>query len=471
MTVAAICFDKRLMAAALAAALLAGCAGNPAPAFEAARVVPDHWQGEGQDAAATIPGAVVEGDWWSSFNSSELNELMAQMMEGNFTLQASLERIEQARARLVGSRATLFPQLDAGYSFNRADQWQSGDRSGDESDRLNIGASYEVDLWGRVRAGVRSSLAALESSEYAHLGARLSLQAEVANAYLQWLAAQDRLRYARDSLVASDEVLRLIELQFREGSASQLELVQQQAAVASQRTQIHDLENARWQIAYALAVLTGQPPGSLELRGASLAEINLPAVEPEQPADLLRRRPDLLQAERQLEVANANVDAARAALFPSLRLSASANTGALLTGGVATTASALGASLAQPLFQGGRLRVDIAAAEAGEREVLASYYQTALQAILEVENVLADVATQDRNRELEAHSLALAERAYQLADLRYRSGAADYLTLLDAQRSLISRQDGFVQFELSRYQSALNLYRALGGSWWTDEDR
>ena len=468
MTVKSFRYNHYLVVPALTAALLAGCASSPAPRFDAERVVPDSWHGVKETTALSEP---LEGGWWASFNSPELNELMARAMADSFTLQASLERIEQARSRLTSSRAALFPQLDAGYSFSRSDQWQGGNRTGSsESDRLNIGASYEVDLWGRVRAGVRSSLAALESSEYAHLGARLSLQAELAGAYLQWLAAQDRLRYARDSLTASEEVLRLIELQFREGSASQLELVQQQAAVASQRTQINDLENARQQIAYALAALIGQPPGTLELRGDSLAAITLPAVEPEQPADLLRRRPDLLQAEQQLVAANANVDAARAALFPSLRLSASANAGALLTGGASATASALGASLAQPLFQGGRLRADIAAAQSSEREVLASYYQTALQAILEVENVLADLDTQGRNSELEAHSLALAERAYELADLRYRSGAADYLTLLDAQRSLISRQDSYVQFELSRYQSALNLYRALGGSWWSAEN-
>lgn len=460
---------KKTVCLVVGALLLNGCANVPSPEFEAERVVPEHWQGDDSVRSAQIISA-PEGDWWESFSSPELNELIAGAMSDSFTLQASLERIEQARSRLVSSRSTLFPQLDAGYNLSRNDQWQGGDRIGAESDRFSLSAGYEVDLWGRVRSGVRSSLAALEASEFAHLGARLSLQAELASAYLQWLAAQDRLDYARESLVASQEVLRLIELQFREGSASQLELVQQQAAVATQQTQIHDLENAREQIAYAIAVLSGKPPGSLVLTGRSLAEISLPVIGPEQPAELLQRRPDLLQAERQLAAANANVAVARAALFPSLRLSASANTASVLTGGASATASALGAGLAQPLFQGGRLRADISSAQAGEREVLSNYYQTALQAILEVENILADLATQDRNRDLEARSLALAERAYELADLRYRAGASDYLTLLDAQRSLITRQDSFVQFELSRYQSALNLYRALGGSWWTEVD-
>ena len=455
--------NRALLAAVLGMALLAGCASSPTPEFEAQRVVPGDWQGASPAAAGTL----IEGDWWASFNSPELNALMAQAMADSFTLQVSFERIVQARARLASSRSVLFPQLDAAYNSSRNDQWQGGERSASESDRLTIGASYEVDLWGRVSAGVRSSVAALEASEYAHLGARLSLQAELAGAYLQWLAAQDRLQYARASLTASEEVLRLIDLQFRAGSASQLELVQQQAAVATQQAAIHDLDNARHQIAYVLAVLTGQPPGGIALKGGSLADITLPGVGLEQPADLLRRRPDLRQAEQQLVAANANVDAARAALFPGLRLSANASTGSLLAGGATVTATALAASLAQPLFQGGRLRADVAASEAATREVLASYYQTVLEAVLEVENVLANLATQDRNRELEARSLALAERAYELADLRYRNGAADYLTLLDAQRSLIARRDSFVQFELSRHQSALDLYRVLGGSWWT----
>lgn len=463
-------FFSRSTLCAVAAAMLAGCVSATSPDLDMGKVVPEQWQGEGEALRSTQVLNRPDADWWQSFGNAELDRLMTEAMRSSFTLQASLERIVQARARLVSSRATLWPQLDAGYSFSRNDQWQAGDRHHSESDRFSMSAGYEVDLWGRVRAGVRASQASLEASEFAHLGSRLSLQAELAGAYLQWLAAQDRLEYARNSLTVSEEVLRLIELQYREGSASQLELVQQQASVATQRAQINDLDNARAQILYAIAVLAGQPPGSLVLRGSSLSDLRLPAIEPEQPAELLQRRPDLLQAERQLEAANANVMIARAALFPSLRLSATAGTASLLTGGASGATLGLGANLAQPLFQAGQLRADIAAAQSGEREVLANYYETALQAILEVENVLSDLATQDRNRELETRSLALAERAYELADLRYRSGAADYLTLLDAQRSLITRRDSFVQFELSRYQSALNLYRALGGSWWTAAD-
>lgn len=447
--------------------LLGGCVSGVSPDIDMDKVVPEQWQSEQARGHSTQVSSRPDVGWWESFGNAELNRLMTAAMRGSFTLQASLERIEQARARLISSRSTLWPQLDVGYSYSRNEQWQSGDRFDSESDRFSMSAGYEVDLWGRVRAGVRASQASLEASEFAHLGSRLSLQAELASAYLQWLAAQDRLEYARHSLTVSEEVLRLIELQYREGSASQLEWVQQQASVATQRAQINDLENARAQVLYAIAVLTGRPPGSLVLSGSSLNDLQLPDIQPEQPAELLHRRPDLLQAERQLAAANANVAVARAALFPSLRLSASAGTVSLLTGGSSGATLGLGANLAQPLFQGGRLRADIAAAQSGEREVLATYYQTALQAILEVENVLSDLAAQDRNRELEARSLALAERAYELADLRYRSGAADYLTLLDAQRSLIARRDSFVQFELSRYQSALNLYRALGGSWWT----
>lgn len=462
--------SKMILSCTLTSLLLSGCAGVSSPVFMADKVIPDQWQGDDAELHPAQLSGHPDGGWWESFGSAELNGLMREALNESFTLQASLERIEQARSRLVSSRSTLWPQLDAGYSFSRSDQWQSGDRSRSESDRFSMSASYEVDLWGRVRAGVRSSVASLEASEFAHLGSRLSLQAELAGAYLQWLAAQDRLEYARDTLVVSEEVLRLIESQYREGSVSQLELVQQQASVASQKTQIHDLENARIQIAYAIAVLIGKPPGTLVLSGSSLSDLTLPDIGPEQPAELLQRRPDLLQAERQLEIANASVAMARAELFPSLRLSASAGTASLLTGGVSNASLGLGASLAQPLFQGGRLRADIASAQSAERESLASYYQTVLQAILEVENVLADLATQDRNRELETWSLELSERAYELADLRYRSGAADYLTLLDAQRSLISRRDSFVQFELSRYQSALNLYRTLGGSWWSEAD-
>lgn len=447
-------------------ALSAGCASSRAP-FQAERVVPQHWQGETTSAAQTE----AQGTWWSTFASAELDSLMAAALADNFSLEASRERIEQARERLRSSRSVLFPQLDLGYGVNRADRWDDdGKRSGGSSDSVSASVGYEVDLWGGQRAAVAGARASLAATEFGHVAARLLLQAEIANAYFQWLATQDRLRHARESLEASREVLRLIALQHREGSVSRLELVQQEAAVASQEAQINDLANAAVQVEYALAVLTGQVPGTLALAGKSLTEIRLPVIAAEQPVELLERRPDLRQAEANLVAAQASVDTARAALLPGLRLSASSSFGDLILDGPAITATNIAAGLSQPLFQGGRLRAVLAGAEAGQREALANYYQVVLDAVKEVENNLADTETQARNSSLQERNLELSREAYHLADLRYRTGAADFLTLLDAQRSLIASQDSHVQFELSRYQSALELYRALGGSWWVEDE-
>lgn len=441
--------------------LLAGCVHGPSPELETSALVPDTWmQMEGADpTTADIPAR-----WWQAFGSSELDSLVEQALAANFSLQASLERVEQARAQRRSSRGALFPQLDASYSYNRNDRWDEDDQRTDaESDRLQLSLSYEVDLWGRVRAGDRAAQANLAGTVFDHQAARLALQAEVVASYLQYLAASDRLRFARQNLELSQDTLRLVQLQFASGASSRLELVQQEATVASQQSQINDLELLKQQTLYNLALLTGRKPGELTLQGDSLSQLQFPAPATTQPGDLLLRRPDIQASEQRLVGLDANLLQARAALYPGLRLSASIGENGLLTGEPSTLASTLAASLTQPLFQGGQLRAEVSRAEARLREAIASYYQSVLTAVVEAQTALSQLQLRQRNLELRQRELELAEQAFQLAQSRYRAGAEDFFALLDAQRTLISRRDSHVQFELSRFQAVLDLYRALGG--------
>lgn len=444
--------------------LLTGCA-SPAPEPQTQALLPDDWNTP--IAAATAGSPIATDRWWTRFKSNELNQLIEQAMQANFDLLASWQRIEQARTRLSSSRATLFPQLDASYSASSNSQWdEDGDQQGStESDRFGLSASYEIDLWGQLRAGTEAAEAALAGSNFSYRTLALTLQAQVASSYFQYLAASDRLRFAEESLSNSKQLLTLFQLQFREGSASRLELVQQQSSVISQQAQINSLRNSLQQIRYALDLLLGQKPGTLELTGYSLENIHLPAIAAGQPADLLQRRPDVLQAEAALAAAHASVDVARAAFYPSLRITAGASASQLFIGNPVTQIASLAASLTAPLFDAGRNRSEYRRTLAAQEEALLNYYQTLLTAVGEVQTSLVNVAQLSDNIQLQQRRLALSNESYALAELLYKEGSADFITLLDAERSLISAQDVYVQAALQRHLEAVTLYKALGGSW------
>lgn len=444
--------------------LLTACASQP-PELQTENLLPDDWQ---NTSTAQNNVSIATDDWWAKFDNAELNQLIEQAMQTNFDLLASFQRIEQARARLSANRSRLFPHLDASYSANTNSQWEDGeDRRRSDGDRAGINASYEVDLWGQVRADATAAEAALAGSSFNHQTVALSLQAQLASSYFQYLAAKDRLRFAEESLVNSEQLLRLVELQFNEGSASRLELVQQQSSVIGQRAQINSLRNSLQQVSYALDVLLGQKPGTLELTGQSLDEIHLPEIAAGQPADLLQRRPDILQAEAALAAAHANVEVARAAFYPNLRITAGANASQLFIGNPVTQAASLAADLAAPVFDAGRNRSELQRSLAAQQEALLNYYQTLLTAVAEVQGSLVNVTQLSNNNELQAQRLALANESHALAELRYKEGSADFITLLDAERSLIAAQDVYVQARLERHLEAVTLYRALGGSWYT----
>lgn len=443
-------------------AMLGGCQSTPAPEFDPAPLLPNAWQHEPeqQDAASS------DSLWWQGFASAELNQLVEQAMNSNFSLQASKLRIEQARAQRLSSSGLLWPQVSGNYQVGRADQWpQHHSHSGSNSDRLGLSVSYDLDLWGRLSAGVDKAIAAEQVSQFDHLSARLALQAEVVAGYLNWLATQDRLAFIAQNLTASEQILRLLETQYRLGAASQLELVQQQAAIATLHSQRNDLHNSLLQSQYSLALLTGQQPTALNLTATGLASLAWPAVSRVQPAQLLQQRPDVRAAIFNLVGADAAVIEAQTAFYPGLTISASLGQGDLFFDGGKTLASNLAASLTQPIFSAGRLRAELQRSEARRSEVLANLNQQLLTAVVEAQSALSALHSRQQDLSLQQRQLELAETAYRLADIRYRQGADDFLTLLDAQRSLIARHDSYAQYQLARYQALVDLNRALGGSW------
>lgn len=447
---------------ALACALASSGCTLHEPALRPELALSDTWL----ESAADTP--LPARDWWHGFQSSQLEQLVATGLLDSPDLAAATERVIQAELQVRASGATLFPSLSlSGNTATRRSDPDQGARETSESTSLSLGASYEVDLWGRLAAGVRGAEATLAAVQHDYDAVRLSLATAVANAYFQLLAVQERLSIARENLAIAERVLGIVEARYRNGAASALDVTRQRTAVLSQQAALIPLEVQERQTGYALAILLGRVPQDLALDPEFLNQLGIPPVGAGLPSELLLRRPDLARAEARLTAADANVAVARAALLPSFQLSASAGiaSGALLSLADPTRSLAASAALTQTLFDGGRLRSQVESAESQRRELVENYRLAILTALREVEDGLGNV---ERNRRLEQTQLLVVEQAarvLRLAELRYREGADELLSVLDAQRTLFQAQDQRVQLRLARLSAALDLYKALGGGW------
>lgn len=453
----------RLRAAALAAAvLLAACATAPDTAPRPDVAFPAAWS---EPAAADT---VLQADWWRGFQSDELAAFVAEALEGSPDLRIAAERVQQAEiaARIAG--ASLVPVVSVGGSTSSRRSDASGvPAATSDASSLSLGISYEIDLWGRLAAGQRAALAAAEASRHDRETVRLTLTTATATAYFQVIAARVRLGIARENLAIAERVLRVVEARHRNGVVSELDLSRQRQTVLTQRAALQPLEVQERQALSALAVLLGRPASSVEVMLRSFEPLAVPAVSPGLPSELLVRRPDLASAEAQLAAADADVAAARAALLPSVELSGSTGlaTAALLSLANPTASIGLTASIAQTLFDGGRLRGQVQLGES-QRRVLVESYRGAIHAALKEVNDALGNAERDRLQEAAQQAIRdEAERSLRLAEVRYREGADDLLTVLDAQRSLFSAQDTLAQLRLARLVDALDLFKALGGGW------
>lgn len=450
----------------LLAALVAGCAFTE-PVARPDQPLPAQWTEQPGPAAATP----LPDTWWQSFGSPALDALVAEALVASPDLQVQAERVLQAELALRQTRASLFPwlTLDADSGWRRADAGDRGASTVTETKTTSLGlsASYEVDLWGRVAANVGSARASLNATRYDRDSVRLSLAASVATTYFQLLTLQERLEIARQNLAIAERVLRVVEARYRNGAASALEVSQQRTTVLTQRAAIEPLEVSVRQTRSALAILLGRNPQDAAPEFERLEALAIPTVTPGLPAELLLRRPDLASVEASLAAASADIAAARAALLPSISLSAGGGVASSLLLSLADpgTTVSLSASLVQTIFDGGRLQAAVDIARSRQRELLESYRSAIITALKEVEDALGN-ASRDANQEAaQREILAEAQRALRLAELRYREGAADLLTVLDAQRTLFSAQDQLAQLRQARLTDAVGLYKALGGGW------
>ncbi|HET6468390.1 MAG TPA: efflux transporter outer membrane subunit [Geminicoccaceae bacterium] len=445
--------------------LLAACApGRAPPGPELPRVE----RFVGTDEA---PLAWPEAGWWRGFGAAELDRLVAEALAGNADLRVALARIEQADAQVRIAGAALLPTFQAGAGagvtrsgFGRAFGGDAGTR---ESYDAGLSAAWEVDLWGANRAGLGAAESLAVAGRFAHDAVALSVAAGVAETYFRLLALRDRLRIARANLDNARRVLALVEVRVANGIAAPLELAQQRTQVASQQASLPALEQQERLTLQALALLLGRPLDGFAVTADSLGAIDPVPVVAGLPSELLRRRPDLRAAEARLVAAAADVAAARAALYPSIGLTARAGLESDALRDLLSAGHLLGiaASLVAPIFDAGRLRGRVALGEAQQLELVEAYRGTVLAAFADVEDALAAARlTREREAAL-ATAAAEARRAFALAEARFREGAIGLIELLDAQRTLFSSEDALAAARLDRLASLVALYRALGGGW------
>lgn len=442
--------------------LLAGCAvGNPTP-----RPVMDLTP-EWTQVTATEDTQQLQDDWWLVFDSEPLQQLIEQALQQNLDLRMAQERIQQAEAQLGITRASSLPGLNANASAGlRSTSGNNGQNSTSQSSSLGLNTSYEVDLWGRIAAERAAGQASLEATVYDWHSTRLSLSASVASSWFQWLLLNARQDTARWYLQAAEKQLALIEAAYQQGTSTPADLARQRSQVISQQANLKNLQHQQLMARNALALLLGEAPQQFQPPVADLQQFRAPPIHPGLPSDLLTRRPDLARIEAQLQAAEANITAARAAVFPSLQLSASAalaGSSLLLADPVQTFN--LTAGITQSIFDHGQRRRQVLISESRQQELLQSYHKAVLTALIEVEDALSH---ERLNLELQQQQQQLVEETRLLAfhtERRYQAGTDSLNLLLEAQRSQLQAEDQLLQLHQEHLNASLNLYRVLGGGW------
>lgn len=458
--------------AALVTLLLAACTFGPnyrRPDLS----VPAAYEFEPKDAAATI-----NTDWWKQFNDPVLDQLIVEALANNKSVKQAAANVAQAAALLTETQSQFFPQI--GYDASASRQQFSADVIANRavlsrkqtSYSVLASASWEIDLWGRIRRQTESAQANVLATDEARRGVILSLVGQVANNYLTLRALDEQLSVARRTLGTYEESLRLFELQFKYGVVSQMNVAQAQSQYETAAAQIPAIEQEIVTTENAICILLGRNPGRIA-RGAALTDMKLPSTPADLPSRLLERRPDVAQSEQQLISANAQIGAAKALYFPTISL-----TGAL--GAASPDLSNLfkdptriwnyGGSVLGPIFTGGAITAQVRQAEGAQQAALYDYEKTVQSAFADVENSLITRQKSDEKLQAQQRLVDALNQYSELARLQYKGGYVPYSTVLQAEQQLFPAQLTLAQYRAQLYSSAVGVYLALGGGWVTLAD-
>ena len=454
---------------------LAGCAAGPdyvRPAVD----VPPAWQLEEPWREATPSDAEPKGPWWERFGDARLDALQAQALAQSPTLAIASARLVQARAVVASSEAGQLPS--ASIAARAARQRISANRPLSNYGVPNfatvqddftpaLAVSYEVDLAGRVRRTIEGARASAEQAAADLENTRLMLGTDLATAYFNLRAIDIELDVVVRSLELQGRSLEFVRTRHDLGAASGLDVAQQQALYDSTRTQLDLLRRQRGPFEHAVATLTGTPAPSFRL-APDLRELVPPPVPLGVPSDVLERRPDVASAERAMAAANAQIGVAKAAYYPSITITALGGGESRVFGGIFDAPSlvwSLGASLVQPVFQGGRLDANVEFARANYDATVATYRHVVLTAMQEVEDGITGLASLERADAQARVAVETARRVLELANARYEGGATTYLDVITAQQSLLAAERLAAQLSGQRLLTSVFLIKALGGGW------
>ncbi|HEY5043201.1 MAG TPA: efflux transporter outer membrane subunit [Verrucomicrobiae bacterium] len=466
--------NKFLLPIALAAVTLAGCTMIP-KYHQPAAPVSNNWPGNA--TTNNLPdstNAVADIGWREFFQDARLQSLIGLALTNNRDLRVAVLNVEQTRAQYRIQRAALIPtgSINASGTRQRTAYGFNGNGGGATFSQYNVQlgvSSYEVDLFGRVRSLKRAALENYFASEETRKSAQIALVAEVANQYLVERELDGQLKMTQHTLDAVQHSYDLIKARYDAGAASELDLSSAESQVETAKASLAADERQRAQAENALVLLVGEPlpddlPSPQPLNGENL----LTDLPPGLPSDLLQRRPDILAAERELKVANADIGAARAAFFPTVTLTGGGGTASTALEGLFLPGSQIwnfSPQITWPIFATGTAKAALDATRAGKQIQVADYEKAIQTAFREVADALAAKKFLDEQLAAQTALVKAGQRRYDLADARYKNGVDNYLTVLTAQQDLYGAQQNLITTQFARLSNLIALYQALGGGW------
>ena len=446
----------------------------------------------------------VDPLWWNSFGDPLLTELVTRAMDSNLDLKIAAARLAESRAQFGQAKADEAPTLNGNASYTRELQSADGvigllggSGSPSATDTNGLGgrqggiptqsatsralppfnlyqygfdASWELDLWGRVRRTAENASASVDAQNEARHDAIVSTAAEVARDYLNLRGTQEKLRITRENLAFAERTVQLTNERARHGLATDLDVANAQSQAESNAADIPQEEQQEAKLINAIGVLLGEYPQTLaaELKEGPAVPVVPPRVPIGLSSELARRRPDIREAEAQLHAATANIGAAKADFFPKITLSGSVAIQATQftnLGSWGARSYSAGPSLSIPIFEGGRLRATLALREAQQQEAAITYRKTVLSAFQEVDDALTGFAAEQRRRDRLEASVQASKRALDIANKRYIRGLSNYLDVLTAQKTLLTNEQQWVDSTSTVSTNLVALYKALGGGW------
>lgn len=456
----------RLTLTALAIGL-AGCTVGPAyqrPAALQAGAIPESYKELPGWVPATPADTLARGAWWTRFADAELDRLMLEVERANQNVAVAVANYAQARALVAQQRASLFPVVSLNGGGTRA----GGDaRTAASNYSVSIGASWEPDVFGRLRSAVSSAEASAQALAADLASAVLAAQGELATNYFSLRQTDAQSEMLATTIEGYERVLAITSNRFEAGIAARSDVLQAQTQLATARSDLLGLERQRAQLEHAIAVLTGQAPSGFTL-ATTAWQVTVPGVPVGVPSLLLQRRPDIAAAERDVAAANADIGIARSAYFPNFGLSASFGDSASRVGDLfsaSTAAWSFGLSAAQTLFNAGATRASVEGAEARHQASVARYRQVVLDAFADVENQLAATRVLAQQQQLRAEAAEAAGLVEEQILNRYKAGQVGYTEVVQAQVTALNARRSLVQVQADRQTAAVALIQSLGGGW------